>query len=100
VSQRRHAFAIRIAVGANRRTLVWLVVGDGLRNAVVAIATGVVLVAAASPFIADLLFDVSPCDPRIFAVAAGGVLLVATGASLLPAWRASTIHPTETLRIE
>jgi predicted permease len=100
VSQRTNEFAIRLAIGAGRASLVKLVLGDGVRTAAVAIGAGLLIAAAASGFIADLLFEVSPRDPVVFGTIAGAVLAVATMASLLPAWRATRIQPVEALRAE
>lgn len=100
VSQRRHEFAVRLAVGASRRALVRLVLDEGIRNAAVAIAAGVVISIVAGRFIADLLFGVSPRDPLIFASIATGVLTVSLLSSLIPARRAWRIHPAEVLRNE
>jgi ABC-type lipoprotein release transport system permease subunit len=77
-----------------------LVLDEGLRNAVVATAAGVVISIVAGRFIADLLFGVSPRDPLIFASIATGVLTVSLLASLIPARRAWRIHPAEVLRNE
>jgi ABC-type antimicrobial peptide transport system permease subunit len=97
-SQRSREFAVRLAIGAKRASLMRLVLGDGIRNAVAATAAGLAIAAVASRFIADLLFEVSPRDPAVFGAIAGTVLAVATVASLLPAWRATRIHPAEVLR--
>jgi ABC-type antimicrobial peptide transport system permease subunit len=99
-SQRSREFAVRLAIGAKRASLLRLVLGDGLRNAAAAMAAGLVIAAVASRFIADLLFEVSPRDPAVFGAVAGTVLAVATMASLLPAWRATRIHPAEVLRAD
>lgn len=100
VSQRTNEFAVRLAIGAQRTSLMALVLGDGLRNALTAIAAGMAIAAAASGFIADLLFEVSPRDPAVFGGVAGAVLAVATLATLLPAWRATRIQPIEALRAD
>ena len=99
-SQRRQEFAIRLAVGESRETLLNRVLGDGLRNAVVSVAAGVLIAGLASSFIADLLFDVSPHDPLVFGTIAGVILVVATLASLFPAWRAANVRPADALRAD
>jgi putative ABC transport system permease protein len=99
-SQRTNEFAIRLAVGAGRTSLVKLVLGDGVRTAAIAVGAGLLIAAPASGFIADLLFEVSPRDPAVFGTIAAAVLAVATMASLLPAWRATRIQPVEALRAE
>jgi F0F1-type ATP synthase membrane subunit c/vacuolar-type H+-ATPase subunit K len=100
VSQRTNEFAIRLAIGAGRTSLVTLVLGDGVRTAAIAVGAGIIIAAIASGFIADLLFEVSPRDPAVFGGIAGAVLAVATLASLLPAWRATRIQPVEALRAD
>ena len=100
VSQRRHEFAVRLAVGATPTRLVRLVLNDGLRTALIASAAGLLIAAATTHLIADLLLQVSPRDPVVFAVVASGVLTVAALASLWPALRASRVNPAEALRAE
>jgi ABC-type antimicrobial peptide transport system permease subunit len=100
VSQRTQEFAIRMALGADRGSLVTLMLGDGLRNALAAVAGGLVLAWAGSRYMTDLLYGVSPRDPMVFAAVAAGILAIATLASLVPAWRVSTIDPVAALRAE
>ena len=100
VSQRQHEFAVRLAVGASRTRLVTLIMDDGLRIALIASATGLLIASVTTHFIRDLLFGVSARDPVVFAVVASGVLTVAALASLWPALRASRVNPAEALRAE
>ena len=100
VSQRRHELAVRLAVGASRIGLVRLVLNDGLRTALVASAAALLIAAATTPLIADLLLHVSPRDPAVFTAVVAGVVAVATLASLRPALRASRVSPAEALRAE
>jgi len=65
-----------------------------------AIVVGLAMAAIGSRFIAHLLFGVSPHDPIVFGIIAGAVLAVAAAATLLPAWRASSVDPGEALRAE
>jgi putative ABC transport system permease protein len=99
-SQRKHEFAIRMAIGARPRSLIRLVLTDALGNALGGITAGILMAVLATRFIADLLFGVSPRDPMVFGSVALGVLIVATVASLLPAWRGSRIDPANALRGE
>lgn len=100
VSQRRPEFAIRMAVGASGHSLVGLMLKNGLKNAMVATASGLVVAAVSSRFIADLLFEVSPRDPAVFSAVGAVILGAATLASLIPAWRASRIDPAAALRAD
>ena len=77
-----------------------LVLRDGLRTALIASAAGLLIASAATHLIADLLLDVPPRDPAVFAAVAAGLLAVATLASLWPALCASRVNPAEALRAE
>ena len=100
VSQRTPEFAIRMALGAHRGSLITMMLKDGVRDALVAIAAGLVVAAVASRYLADLLYGVSPRDPLVFVAVAAGILSIAALASLLPAWRVSAIDPAAALRMD
>ena len=100
VTQRVPEFAVRLALGAKRTTLVGVVLRDGMRHAAIAVAAGLLLAAAGSRFIAELLYGVSPNDPAVFGAVAVAVLAVAALASLLPARRAMKVQPVEVLRAD
>jgi ABC-type antimicrobial peptide transport system permease subunit len=100
VSQRTPEFAIRMTLGAHRRSLITLMLKDGLRDALIAIAAGLVVATVASRYLADLLYGVSPRDPLVFVAVAAGILSIAALASLLPAWRVSGIDPAAALRMD
>jgi ABC-type antimicrobial peptide transport system permease subunit len=100
VNRRKQEIAIRMALGAERRDIVRLVLGQGL--ALAAVGTGVGLVAAfgATRLMADMLYGVRPTDPIAFAGSAALVILVALAASWIPARRAASIDPMRALRTE
>jgi predicted permease len=100
VSQRTPEFAIRMTLGAHRESLITLMLKDGLRDALIAIAAGLVVAAVASRYLTDLLYGVSPRDPLVFVAVAAGILSIAALASLLPAWRVSGIDPAAALRMD
>jgi ABC-type antimicrobial peptide transport system permease subunit len=100
VSQRTKEFAIRMTLGAHRRSLIALMLGNGLRNASIAILGGLLAAGVASRYLTDLLYGVSPRDPVVFVGVAVGILSLAALASLLPAWRVSRIDPAAALRME
>jgi putative ABC transport system permease protein len=98
--ERRRELGIRAALGATRRDLAGLVLGGGLRLALVGGLLGLVLSAAAGRLIASLLFDVSPFDGRVYFAALVAVLVAATGAMWPAVRRASRVDPVIALREE
>jgi putative ABC transport system permease protein len=100
VSQRSHELGVRIALGAQTRDVLRLVLASGLRVAVVGILIGGGIALMAGRFLAPLLYRVSPRDPLIYFVAATTLLAVAVLASLLPALRASRVDPNVALRAD
>jgi putative ABC transport system permease protein len=98
-SRRSQEIGIRVAVGADRRRVLALVVGDGLKLALLGIAAGGALAFAAARALSGFLFGIGPFDPPTF-VAIALLMLAATAlASLLPAWRASRADPALVLRM-
>ena len=100
VTQRTREIGVRLAIGARVASVIRLVVADGLRIALAGVALGLLLAMGASRWIADLLFETSPRDPLVLAVVAGGLILLAALASLLPARRAARVNPSVALRVE
>jgi putative ABC transport system permease protein len=100
VTQRTREIGIRIAIGATAREVVGMVIGDGCRTALGGVVLGMMIGLATAPLIGDLLFDVSPRDPLVLGVVAGGALLTALVASLEPARRAAAVQPMAALRLE
>ncbi|MGB2670583.1 MAG: ABC transporter permease, partial [Candidatus Acidiferrum sp.] len=70
VSQRTHEIGVRVAVGAQQRDVLRLIVGDGAKLAFFGIAIGIVAALALTRLMASLLFEVAPTDPETFAVVA------------------------------
>jgi ABC-type antimicrobial peptide transport system permease subunit len=93
VAQRQREIAVRIALGADRRT----VIGDVLRQASVLAGTGIAVGALAAwvvtRVLAGLFMDVSPHDPAVFIGAASVFALVALAAASIPALRTTRINP-------
>jgi ABC-type antimicrobial peptide transport system permease subunit len=77
-----------------------MVMRQGLRLALVAIAIGIGAALAATRGLARFLFGVSPFDPVTFGAVAGALLLAALAATLFPALRASRVDPVVALRTE
>src|SRR6266571_2921103 len=100
VAQRTHEIGVRIALGAARRDVLGLVVGQGLRLTVVGIALGLLGALALTRLMRSLLFEVSPQDPSTFVAGAAFLLVVGLLASYLPARRAATVDPAVALRAE
>lgn len=100
VTRRRHEFGVRRALGAQITDVVQLVLGQGVRATLVGVALGILAASASARFVADLLFETSPRNPTVFLAVAGSMLLVATAATLIPAWRASRVDPVTALRAD
>jgi predicted permease len=100
VASRVREVAIRIALGSQRGSIVWLVLGSGAKLALVGCGIGLGGAVAASRLLRSLLFGVSPFDPAAWSVALVGVLLLALAASGLPALRAASVDPIRALRGE
>jgi predicted permease len=100
VTARTQEIGVRLAVGAQRRDVVWLVMGHVLRLAGAGLVIGIALLLAARRALGGLLFGVEPADPRTIVAVAVGLGLVALLAAWVPAARASRIDPIDALRYE
>jgi putative ABC transport system permease protein len=98
VSQRTHEIGVRMALGADRRHVVQMVVLHGAGMALAGIVVGLVAAAALTRVMTSLLYEVTPTDPQTFAATALGLITTAVVASLVPALRAARIDPMNTLR--
>ena len=100
VAQRTHEMGIRMALGADPRDVLGLVVRDGLKVAVLGVLVGVAVAFPATRLMASLLYGVEASDPLVFASVAATLTLVALAASYLPARRATRVQPMVALRPE
>ena len=100
VSTRMREIGVRVALGADARRVIMLVVGDGLRLALIGAAIGLASAIALTRLVHGLLAGVAPADPRILSTGAFVMLAVAAVAAWLPARRASTVDPIVVLRQE
>ncbi|MDF2775681.1 MAG: hypothetical protein K0S86_5182 [Geminicoccaceae bacterium] len=100
VTQRAHEIGIRMALGAARRNVLSMVMGQGLLLVAVGVAIGVVGAFALTRLIASQLFGVRPTDPVTFSLVALLLVGVAMLATLVPALRATRVDPIVALRDE
>jgi ABC-type antimicrobial peptide transport system permease subunit len=100
VTRRTREIGIRVAVGAQRQKVIWLVLRETLALALCGIAIGIQSALAATRLVASTLFGLSPSDLPTFTSVSLLLLLVALFAGYLPARRASAIDPNVALRRE
>jgi putative ABC transport system permease protein len=98
VSERTFEIGVRMALGADRGQVLRLIVGDGMRMAVVGVLLGLIGAAGVARAIRSLLVDVPTIDVVTLLAVAALLPLVGIVASLLPARRAMAVSPTEALR--
>ena len=100
VSQSTHEIGVRMALGADRRQVLGMVLGSGLRMALLGIAIGAVAALAATRVMKDLLYGVSSADPITFVGVSAVLVAVTLFASYVPARRATKVDPMIALRCE
>jgi len=100
VSQRTREFGVRIALGGRRQDVLFLVMKEGLWQALAGIIAGAILALAAARAMAGLLFGVTSTDPLTFAGVAILLLATAVVACFVPAHRATKVDPMVALRCE
>jgi hypothetical protein len=100
VTARTREIGVRVALGATRRTVVWMIVRDGLAIAVPGVLVGALCAWAAARLVRAQLYGIAPGDPRTLLIAAAILLTTVVASSLLPALRASRVVPLEALREE
>ena len=98
VLRRTQEIGIRVALGATRSDLVWMVLRETLTLVSVGIAIGVPAALSLAPIVSSMLFGIMPRDPVMISVAVLVMSVVATLAGYLPARRASLVDPLSALR--
>jgi len=97
-SQRAHEMGIRLALGAQPKDLLRMVVRQGMILVLIGLGLGMVLAFALTRLIASQLYQVSPTDPASFALATLLLAVIALTACFFPALRATRVDPIKTLR--
>jgi predicted permease len=100
VSRRTRELGIRLALGAQRKDLLWMVLREALQQVVIGVAIGIPVALAGARMIASMLFGVKTTDPATISVAVLVMGAIALAAGYLPARRATKVDPIEALRCE
>ncbi|MGI8432538.1 MAG: FtsX-like permease family protein, partial [Chthoniobacterales bacterium] len=100
VTQRTREIGIRVALGAQARDVMRLVLRQGLSLSIAGVVAGIAIALLGTRVLAGLLYGISPTDPLTFAALALLLLLVALIACVVPARRALLVNPIEALRNE
>jgi len=99
-NRRTAEIGTRMALGAQRRQVLWLVMRESLLISCIGTAVGLPLAVIGVRLLGSMLYELSPFDPLSFVVATGCVALVAGMAAFLPAWHAAKVDPMVALRYE
>jgi ABC-type antimicrobial peptide transport system permease subunit len=100
VSQRTQEIGVRMALGATADSVFRLVLGQALRLVIIGVVIGLLAAAGLTQFLDAVLYETPPLDPLTFGGTALLLILVATLASYVPAYRGMRITPVEALRTE
>lgn len=100
VSQRTREIGVRIALGADLQEVVWMIMRQGMRLALLGILVGLAAAAAGTRVMADLLFGVTATDPATFGASAISLVIAALAATFIPARRETRIDPIAALRCQ
>jgi putative ABC transport system permease protein len=100
VTRRRHEFAVRLALGADHRGVLRLVLGEGARLLAIGLLIGAPGVYLAAGLLRGMLIGISPLDPATIALVAAGLAVVALAACYVPARRVLRLEPAQSLRQE
>ncbi len=100
VTLRTHEIGVRMALGAQKSDVLRMVVGEGLKLAIIGVAIGVTGALLLTRFLSSWLFGVKPTDPFTFAAVSALLMMVGLVACYIPARRAAQVDPIATLRCE
>jgi len=100
VSRRTHELGVRLALGASRREILRLVVGEGMTLAAIGTAVGLTAALGLTRLMASLLYGVRPADPATLVAVSLLLAGIALLACYIPAWRATKVDPLVALRYE
>lgn len=100
VGLRTREVGIRMALGASRRAVLWLMLRDSLVLTGVGVALGLGLAALVARGVAGIVYRSSPYDPVVFGLAVTLIVAAALGATFFPARRATRVEPFVALRVE
>jgi putative ABC transport system permease protein len=100
VSRRQHEMGVRLALGAQAKDVIKVVLWQGMSLTGLGIVIGLVLAVASSRFLTSLLYEVTPSDPLVFVWIVVGLAAVSLLASYLPARRAARVDPIRSLNQE
>ena len=100
VTRRTPEMGIRMALGAQRRDVLGMVLRQGMMPVLAGLAAGILVALAIGRYLASLLFHVSPRDPLALVLSGAVLLAVSLAACLVPARRATRVSPIEALHFE
>jgi ABC-type antimicrobial peptide transport system permease subunit len=100
VARRTREIGVRLALGASRAGVQWMIVRESLALLVIGVAIGIPLALGLSRYVASLLYGLRPTDPMTIAAALGVLAIVSMAAAIIPARRAARIDPMGALRCE